>query len=138
MFRIVLVVFLAVSCLACSLTGREAPPEDAEKAGAQFFERLKGAQYGVIYDDASNILQKEKARLSVMDDFKKVTALGKINDFRRKGANFSKEGERSFALVTYDIAFEQARGEATLQFVDAGGEWKLSGYSFGTRNSTTQ
>ncbi len=138
MLRIVLVVFLMVACFGCSLSRREAPPEDAEKAGAQFFERLKGAQYDVIYNDASNIRQKEKARLSVLDDFKKVTALGQISGFRRKGANFSKEGERSFALVTYDIAFEQARGEATLQFVDAGGEWKLSGYSFGTRNSTTQ
>jgi hypothetical protein len=138
MFRIVLVVFLAVSCFGCSLAGREAPPEDAEKAGAQFFERLKGAQYEVIYNDAASILQKERARLSVVDDLKKVTALGKIHDFRRRGANFAKEGDKSFAVVNYDIMFDQSRGEATLQFIDLGGEWKLSGYSFGTRGSSAQ
>jgi len=116
--------------------GREAPPEDAERAGAQFFERLKAAQYDVIYKDASTILQEEKARLGVADDLKKVTALGKVLDYRRRGANFTKEGEKSFAVVNYDVRFEQAMGEATLQFIDVGGEWKLSGYSFGTRSSS--
>ncbi|HVF89164.1 MAG TPA: hypothetical protein VNH22_03790 [Blastocatellia bacterium] len=138
MLRTALVVFLLVSCFACSITGREAPPEDAEKAGAQFFERLKGAQYDVIYNDAATILQKEKARLAVADDLKKVTALGKVRDYKRKGANFAKEGEKSFAVVNYDVTFEQTRGEATLQFVDVKGEWKLSGYSFGTRGASNQ
>lgn len=138
MLRIVLVVFLAVACFGCSLAAREAPPEDAEKAGAQVFERLKEAKYETIYSDASDILQREKARASVVDDLKKVTAVGKILDYRRKGANFSKEGDKSFALVTYNMTFEQTKGEATLQFVDVGGEWKLSGYSFGTRGSSLQ
>jgi hypothetical protein len=138
MLRIVLVVFLTVACFGCSLAGREAPPEDAEKAGAQLFERLKEARYEAIYSDASDILQKEKARASVVDDLKKVTALGRILDYRRRGANFSKEGDKSFALVTYNVTFDQSKGEATLQFVDVGGEWKLSGYSFGTRGSSLQ
>ena len=138
MLRTVLVAFLAVSCFGCSLAGREAPPEDAEKAGAQFFERLQGAQYEVIYNDASDILQKEKARVSVVEDLKKVTALGRIHEYRRRGANFSKEGDKSFAVVNYNVTFEQTRGEAILQFIDVGGEWKLSGYSFGTRGSSVQ
>ena len=138
MLRIVLVVFLAVASFGCSLAAREAPPEDAEKAGAQVLERLKEAKYEVIYSDASDILQKEKARASVVDDLKKVTALGRLLDYRRKGANFSKEGDKSFALVSYNMTFDQTKGEATLQFVDVGGEWKLSGYSFGTRGSSLQ
>lgn len=138
MLRIVLVVFLMAACFGCSLSRREAPPEDAEKAGAQVLERLKEAKYETIYSDASDILQKEKARASVVDDLKKVTALGRLVDYRRRGANFSKEGDKSFALVTYNMTFDQTRGEATLQFVDVGGEWKLSGYSFGTRGSSLQ
>jgi hypothetical protein len=138
MLRTALVVFLLASCSGCSLAGRKAPPEDAEKAGAQFFERLRAAQYDVIYTDASTILQQEKARLGVADDLKKVTALGKVLDYRRRGANFANEGEKSFAVVNYDVTFEQAKGDATLQFIDVEGEWKLSGYAFGTRGTSNQ
>jgi hypothetical protein len=138
MFRIVLVALLAASAFGCSLSRPEAPPEDAEKAGAQFFERLKAAEYQTIYEDASQDLKKEKAQATFIDDLKKVTAVGRLVDYRRRGANFNKEGDKSFAVVTYILAFDQTRGDATLQFLDEGGEWKLSGYSFGTRGAPNQ
>ena len=125
--RLVLAVVLSLAFNGC--TTREAPFEDIDKAAALFFERLKTAQYDVIYEDSSQSFKAQKTEFEVIENLKQITALGRPESFTRVKMNFDKDGETRVALPVYAVLLEQAKAEISLTFRDDGGEWKLLGFA---------
>ncbi|MEW6208972.1 MAG: hypothetical protein AB1631_11440 [Acidobacteriota bacterium] len=129
MLRIMIAALLVCFIAGCS---REAPPADVDKAGALFFERLKGADYEAIYADASSQFKEAKSKGEILDNLQQITAIGRIQSYSRLSMFF--EGDKSrIASPVYSVLFDQAAAEITLNFKDDGGEWKLVGFSLKRR-----
>jgi hypothetical protein len=131
MLRIVLFTMLLLFMAGCS---RQAPPEDVDKAGVLFFQRLKDADYDTIYKDASTQFKTNKTRDVVVESLKELTARGRLQDFKRTNTSYREEGKDQIAMPVYNATFEQARGDLTLSFIDEGGEWKLIAFAFKQRS----
>ncbi|HET9530110.1 MAG TPA: hypothetical protein VFQ92_07150 [Blastocatellia bacterium] len=125
------IIWLSVLLLltGCALRAGEAPPEDVDKAAALFFERLKSAEYEVIYADASEQFKEQVDKATIIDNLKQITALGRIQDYRRLRMIFEGEGKNRVASPVYSVIFDQNVTEITVNFKDEGGEWKLVGFS---------
>ena len=128
----VLLLTFAVGCSA-----REAPYEDIDKAAGLFFERLKSAEYDTIYDDSCEAFKEQKTRSEVLENLKKITALGRPQSYDRLSMMFDKDGKKRIANPIYAVTFDQTRGEITLTFRDDDGEWKLLGFSVKNRVGPT-
>jgi hypothetical protein len=122
MFRRVIVLSILFTLASCST---EAPPQDVEKAGVLFFERLKGAEYEAIYDDVSKQFKETVAKETIFDNLKKVTAIGRIQSYNRIKMPFEGDKENRIAAPVYSIYFDREVAEMTLKFIDEDGEWKL-------------
>ena len=129
MFRIMIAVLFVCFVSGCS---REAPPTDVDKAAALFFERLKGAEYETIYADASSQFREQKSKGEILDNLQQITAIGRIQDYRRLSMFFEGDKNR-IASPSYSVLFDQAATEIMLNFKDEGGEWKLVGFSLKRR-----
>ena len=132
MLKKLLVVWLALIVVGCSQS--EAPVHDIDKAAAVFFERMKSAEYDVIYNDASEQFKKQVARATAMDNLKQVSAMGRIEGFDRLSMKVEGEAKNRVASPVYTVLFDKARAEITVNFIDEGGEWKLIGFSVKPRN----
>jgi hypothetical protein len=121
------IVALSLGLVGCS--SREAPFEDVDRAAALFFERLKMAQYEVIYEDSSPSFKAQKTEIEVIDNLKQITALGRPESFSRVRMGFDKDGERRVAFPVYAVPLEKAKAEIALTFRDDAGEWKLLGFT---------
>ena len=130
MFRLIIFSTLLVFMIGCS---REAPLEDADKAGSLFFQRLNDAEYDTIYKDASTQFKKNQPRDAVVESLKELTAKGRLQEFRRINTSYTEKDKDRIAMPVFGTTFEQARGEITLSFIDEGGEWKLIAFSFKQR-----
>lgn len=126
-FVIVLLVAFAVGC---ALRSHEAPPEDIDKAGALFFQRLNAAEYETIYKDTAKKFKENKTKETIIESLKELTAKGRLQDYKRGKMTFEGEGKARMASPVFFVIFEQARGELTLNFVDESGEWKLIGFAY--------
>jgi len=126
-FVIGLLVALAIGC---SLRSHDAPPEDIDKAGALFFQRLNAAEYETIYKDTAKKFKENKTKETIIESLKELTAKGRAVNFKRGKMTFEGEGKNQIASPVFYVIFEQSRGELTLDFVDESGEWKLIGFAF--------
>jgi hypothetical protein len=120
---------ILAALLLCFIAGcsREAPPTDVEKAGALFFERLKGADYEAIYADASSQFKEARSKGEILDNLQQITAIGRMQSYSRLSM-FFEGGKGRIASPVYSVLFDQAATEITLNFKDEGGEWKLVGF----------
>ena len=125
-----IIVFIGVLPAGCSLLSHEAPPEQIDKAGALFFQRLDQGEYDTIYGDAAKGFKEKKTRQTVTDSLKELTQHGKVVNYDRISMTFQGEGKDRMAFPVYSTLFEQTRGDVTLMFQDEGGEWKLFGFAF--------
>ncbi len=137
MFRIIILALFLLALTGFTACKGEAPPTEAYVEGDKFIERLKKAEYDIIYNDASDLLKEKLTRTAAIDEMKKITAVGKIQDYKRTRMTVGIENGRSFASPVYGVAFEKSNGQLTLQFVDTGGSWKLSGFGATTRGGNT-
>jgi hypothetical protein len=120
-----LIILAAVLMNGCS---RHAPTEDIDKAAAQFFLRLKKAQYDLIYSDASPGFKQSKSQAEVKDSLEKLLATGPPQTWSRISMSFSDKDKPQVAEPGYMVLTDRMRVLVTLTFVDEGGEWKLSGF----------
>ena len=133
MLKKIVVVWLALIVVGCSPS--EAPVPDIDKAAAVFFERVKSAEYDVIYNEASEQFKKQVARSTALDNLKQVAALGRIESFDRLSMKLEGDEKNRIASPVYSVHFDKARAEITINFIDDGGEWKLVGFSVKPRSS---
>lgn len=124
------IVFITVFLVGCSLLSHEAPNEDVDKAAALFFQRLDKGAFDAIYDDGSKKLRQNKPRAMVVESLNQLAAQGKVRGFDRISMTIEGEGSDRRLLPVYRAAFEQKRGDVTLTFQDESGEWKLFGFTF--------
>jgi hypothetical protein len=133
MSRKLILLPLLLSVLSVGGCSRKALPEDVDKAAAQFFERLKEANYDAIYDDAANSFKNQNARTTVIDNLKQIVSYGKPQQWSRLQMAFADEGRARVALPVYAVQTDQVPSEVALKFVDDGGRWKLLGFAFKPR-----
>ena len=126
MLKKLLVVWLALIVIGCS---SEAQPQDVDKAAAVFFERVRSAEYDVVYNEASEEFKKNVARATAIDNLKQITAMGRIQSFDRLTFRIEGEDKNRLASPVYSVLFDRARADITVNFRDEGGEWKLVGFS---------
>jgi hypothetical protein len=135
MLRRALVAFLVLAFSVLSACSHQAPPEDVDKAGALFFERLKSAQYDAIYNDCAKSFKANKSRATIEDNLKQIVALGSIQDYQRVSTQFRDMDNRHTAWPVYAVMTDQTKMEITLTFVDDSGDWKLLGFEVKRRGS---
>src|SRR6185436_18237292 len=104
-FVIGLLVALAIGC---SLRSHDAPPEDIDKAGALFFQRLNAAEYETIYKDTAKKFKQNKTKETIIESLKELTAKGQVQQFQRLKMTFEGAGEDAMAVPVYSAMFEQA------------------------------
>jgi hypothetical protein len=122
-------VFLLLMMAGCSLRGGQAPPEDIDKAAALFFERLKSAEYDAIYNDVSKQFKQQVPKATILENLKQVSAMGRIQDYRRLSMSFEGESKDQMASPVYSVLFDRVAAEITVNFKDEDGEWRLLGFS---------
>ena len=129
-------LFLSLLMLpaGCSLLSHEAPPEDIDKAAAQFFQRLGNEEYDTIYNDAAKGFKNSQTRQTVTDSLKQVAENGKVAEFIRTSMTFEGEGKSRMAKPVYRTATDKATADITLTFQDESGEWKLFGFAYKPRS----
>lgn len=127
MLKKLLVLWLALMVVGCSPS--EAPVHDIDKAAGVFFERVKSAEYDAIYNEASEQFKSQVARATAMDNLKQVAAMGRIESFNRLSMRLEGDEKNRVASPVYNVLFDKARAEITVNFKDDGGEWKLLGFS---------
>jgi hypothetical protein len=130
MVRILIAATLLLFVFACS---REARPQDVEQAAALFFERLKGAEYDTIFNEASEQFKSQVSKDTMLDNLKQVTAIGRIQNYQRLSLPFESDKENQIASPVYAVYFDQGITEMTLNFKGEGGKWKLLGFSLKRR-----
>jgi hypothetical protein len=113
---------------ACSLKGREAPPEDVDKATLLFFQRLEAAQYEKIWDDSAESFKKISQKSEVFESLKQMAALGKWTPPSRIEMYFKDEEGKRVAYPKYAVHFEQSNASVLFKFVDEKGEWKMGAF----------
>ncbi|MFL6274575.1 MAG: hypothetical protein ACJ74G_05125 [Blastocatellia bacterium] len=133
MRKVLALFFLSLFMAGCSMLPHEAPPEDIDKAAALFVQRLNAAQYDAIYKDAARKFKDNQTKETILDSLKELTAKGKLQEYRRIKMAYEGEGKDRVASPVYSTAFEQTRGDLTLNFIDESGEWKLVGFTFKQR-----
>ncbi|HKY04480.1 MAG TPA: hypothetical protein VJQ56_06305 [Blastocatellia bacterium] len=137
MFRTKILALFLLALTGFTACKGEAPPAEVYEAGDKFIERLKKGEYDIIYSDASDLLKEKLTRVAAIEEMKKIAAVGRIQDYKRTNMSVGVENGKSFASPVYGVAFEnssgQSSGQLTLQFVDVGGNWKLSGFGATTR-----
>jgi hypothetical protein len=131
--NLVAVAALTISVAGCGWFSREAPPEDLDKAGALFFERLKGAEYDTIFGDGAAELKKNKTRSEVVSNLTQLMSNGKLMVYARLSTYFTEQEKTRIAVTTYSAVFEKGKGEVLLYFADERGEWKLGGFEYKTK-----
>ena len=108
----------------------EAPTEDIDKAAAQFFLRLKDAQYDQIYDQADENLKEQKPKAAVVDDLQKLISYGRPQEWHRLSMTLGTEkGDKRVAVPLYTLKTDNIPSEVSLKFIDDDGEWKLLGFA---------
>jgi PBP1b-binding outer membrane lipoprotein LpoB len=133
MYKRLLVVWLALIVVGCSKS--EALPQDVDKAAEVFFERVKSAEYDAIYNEASDQFKTEVARATAIDNLKQVSAMGRIQSFNRLSMKLEGDEKNRMVSPVYNVLFDKARAEITVNFKDDGGDWKLVGFSVKPRSS---
>ena len=132
--RKILALTLFSLCLSgCALLSHEAPPEDIDKAAGLFVQRLNEAQYDVIYKDTAKQFKENQTKDTILDSLKELGARGKLLTHQRIQMKYESGTKERIASPVYSVAFEQSRGELTLNFIDESGEWKLIGFAFKQR-----
>jgi hypothetical protein len=127
MRRIMIPVLVLVLMAGCA---HEAPTQDVDKAAAQFFLRLQGAQYDQIYDQADDHLKDQKPKAAVIDDLQKLAAYGRPEEWHRLSMTLGTESnEKRVAVPLYTLRTENITMEISLKFIDIDGEWKLLGFA---------
>jgi hypothetical protein len=124
---------LMVSVTGCSLFSGPAAPEDLDKVGTLFFERLKGAEYDTIFGDGAAELKKNKTRSEVVSNLTQLMSNGKLMVYARLSTYFTEHEKTRIAVTTYSAVFEKGKGEVLLYFADERGEWKLGGFEYKTK-----
>ena len=127
MIRIAIVFTIALALTACGAS--EAPLQDVDKAAALFFERVKTADYDVIYKDASAEFKKNVPEATILDNLKQIGAIGRIQNYSRLRFPIESSGSQRRVSPVYSVIFDQAVTEITINFIDEGGEWKLLGFA---------
>jgi len=130
--RLALILFLSLSS-GCALLSHDAPAEDIDKATALFVQRLNAAEYDAIYKDAAKQFKANRTKETILDSLKELTAKGKLQSYQRVQMKYEGEQKERIASPVYNVAFEQSRGDLTLNFIDESGEWKLIGFAFKQR-----
>ena len=120
-------VLIIVSALFVSACHHEAPTADADKAAAQFFERMKEAKYDLIYNDSAAKFKEQNPRPTVMESLRTLAEMGRIAAWTRISMAIEQEGKYQVVKPVYNITTDQQLGEVTLKFIDEDGEWKLLG-----------
>jgi hypothetical protein len=133
MYKRLLVVWLALIVVGCFKS--EARPEDVDKAASVFFERVKSAEYDAIYNEASDQFKNQVARATAIDNLKQVSAMGRIQSFDRLSMKLEGDEKNRMVSPIYNVSFDKARAEITVNFKDDGGDWKLVGFSVKPRSS---
>ena len=135
MYRKILVLICLAVLPACSLKGREAPPEDVDKATLLFFQRLEAGQFEKIWDDSAESFKKISQKHEVLESLKQMAALGKANTPTRVEMSFNDEGGMRVALPKYLVRYEQSNASVYFKFVDEKGEWKMGAFEVRQRPS---
>ena len=130
--RLALILF-SIWLGGCSLLPHEAPTEDIDKATGLFVQRLNAAEYDAIYKDAAKKFKENQPKDTILDSLKELSAKGKLQSHQRIQMKYEAETKDRIASPVYSVAFEQSRGELTLNFLDESGEWKLIGFAFKQR-----
>ncbi|HEY6331119.1 MAG TPA: hypothetical protein VI756_17455, partial [Blastocatellia bacterium] len=124
--RTLLLLIIATGLASCT---HHAPPEDVDKAAAQFFLRLKSAEYGTIYDDATPKYKDAKSQAEAQGDLEKLAGLGRPEKWVRTSLAFNDKDKSHLALPTYILTTDQMSVTVTLTFEDDDGEWKFMAFS---------
>jgi hypothetical protein len=124
--RTLLLLIISTGFASCA---HNAPPEDVDKAAAQFFLRLKRAEYSTIYDDATSKYKDAKSQAEAKDDLEKLAALGHPEKWVRTSLAFNDKDKSHLALPTYIVTTDQMSVTVTLTFEDDDGEWKFMAFS---------
>lgn len=127
---LLLSILITFSLSGCSLLSHNAPPEDVDKAATLFLQRLRGAEYDVIYNDAGSGFKENKTKTEVLDNLTQLTAGGRIVRYYRLSTFFSDQDKNKMATTSYRTDFEKNSGELKIYFIDESGEWKLNGFEF--------
>ncbi len=135
MFKKAIILCLLLSASACSLQSQEAPYEDVDKAAILFFERLSAGKYDEIYSDSAKSFQEKNPKIEVIENLKKMNALGKPDTPVRMNMTTSNEEGKRVATPNYRVIFEQSRATVILKFIDDGSEWKLGGFEVRQRGT---
>lgn len=130
--RLIVLLFV-VFAASCALRLHEAPPEDVDKAAAQFFHRLNAADYETIYKDTAAKFKENQTKEKIIESLNELTAKGQVKDYQRVKMTFEGEGKDMRAVPVFSTLFDQGKGEVILYFVDESGEWKLIGFAFKQR-----
>lgn len=117
----------------CALLPHEAPVDDIDKAAGLFVQRLNAAEYDAIYKDASKKFKDIQTKETILESLKELTAKGKLLNFQRVQMKYESGSKDRIASPVYSVAFEQSRGDLTLNLIDESGEWKLIGFAFKNR-----
>ena len=128
-----LILLFVVFAVSCALRSNDAPPEDIDKAAAQFFQRLNAADYETIYKDTASKFKENQTKEKIVESLKELTAKGQLKDYQRVKMAFEGEGKDMRAAPVFSALFDQGSGEMILYFVDESGEWKLIGFAFKQR-----
>ncbi|MGA9771951.1 MAG: hypothetical protein WBV94_23165 [Blastocatellia bacterium] len=128
-----LILMFVVFTVSCALRSNDAPPEDIDKAAAQFFQRLNAADYEAIYKDTAKKFKENQTKETILESLKELTAKGQIKDYQRLKMTFEGEGKDQRAVPVFSALFDQDSGQMILYFVDESGEWKLIGFAFKKR-----
>jgi hypothetical protein len=130
MLRGVIAVLLLLAAAGCALLSHEAPPEDVDKAAGLFFERLKGAEYDAIFNDAAPFFKKNKTREEVVQNLTQLTSGGRLMHNAKLSTFFTERDNKRVAVTTHATIFENGKGEVKLYFADEAGEWKLGQFEY--------
>jgi hypothetical protein len=121
-----LIILAAFAVNGCS---HKAPVEDIDKAGTQFFLRLKKAEYGAIYDDGADEFTKAKSKAEVTNNLEKLVGMGRPQQWKRISLKFNDPGKGHYALADYIVDTDNLTVNVELTLLDDDGEWKLSGFT---------
>lgn len=133
MRKILAFILFSLLLSGCALLPHEAPVDDIDKAAGLFVQRLNAAEYDTIYKDASRKFKDSQTKETILESLKELSAKGKLQNYQRVQMKYESGSKDRIASPVYNVAFEQSRGDLTLNFIDESGEWKLIGFAFKNR-----
>ncbi len=129
-----LLALAAGIALAAGCSSMKAGREAADKAIAEFHERLDAGSFAEIYDAASPEFQKAGTRKGCVQYLEAVhRKLGKVRSSTNQGWQVRATTSGTFVAVTQDTTFETGRGIESFRFAVRDGSAVLVGYDI---NST--